>query len=190
MNRMLKTIPAALLTAACAVALTACGGPSPEEAATAAVTETLDAYKNREGETWEEFVAKAESQESTADLIALGVDPEEVLDTLLDGFDYEINGTTVDDDAATVDVTLTTKQLSSVGEEDVQAAYAEILSNPDLLSMSEEELQKEGVDLVMGLIEDAQVGDTDVEIECTKDGDTWVIDEDSFGDQLEEAMFG
>ncbi len=190
MKRMFKTIPAALLTVACAVALTACGGPSPEEAATAAVTETLDTFKNREGEAWEKFLADAESQESAADLIALGVDPEEVLDTLLDGFDYEINGTTVDDDTATVDVTLTSKQLSSVSDEDVQAAFAEVLSNPDLMSMSEEELQKEGVDLVMGLIEDAPTGDTDVEIECSKDGDTWVIDEDFFDDQLSEAMFG
>ena len=190
MKGMFKIIPAALLTAVCTVALTACGGPSPEEAATAAVTETLDTFKNREGEAWEKFLADAESQESAADLIALGVDPEEVLDTLLDGFDYEINGTTVDDDTATVDVTLTSKQLSSVSDEDVQAAFAEVLSNPDLMSMSEEELQKEGVDLVMGLIEDAPTGDTDVEIECSKDGDTWVIDEDSFDDQLEEAMFG
>ena len=188
MKRMFKTIPAALLTAACAVALTACGGPSPEEAATAAVTETLDAYKNREGETWEKFLADAEA--SNADLDDYGITTEEVIDIFLEGFDYEINEATADEDTATVDVTITAKKMSSIAEEEVNKQLGELLSDPSVYSLPEEELKQEVADVMLSIIETAPLEDTDVEIECTKDGDAWVIDEGSFGDQLEEAMFG
>lgn len=188
MKGMFKIIPAALLTAVCTVALTACGGPSPEEAATAAVTETLDAYKNREGEMWEKFLEDAEA--SNVALDDYGVTTEEVIDVFLDGFDYEINEATADEDSATVDVTITAKKMSSIAEEEVEKQLGELLSDPSVYSLPEEELKKEVADVMFSIIETAPLEDTDVEIECTKDGDTWVIDEDSFGDQLEEAMFG
>ena len=107
-NRVLKVLVcsiAAVLALGAGLALGACSGPSPEELIREDLTANLDRVKELDDATVEELVDSM----GTIGLEDYGIEASDVVTSLLDGFDYTIDGIAVDDEgtSAVASVTVT-----------------------------------------------------------------------------------
>ncbi len=84
------------LLAAVLLALCACNnGPSSEEVIREGLSGELDTIVNKKGDDWDEMISDIEDE---ADLSQFGIDAEEFVNVLFDGFDYEITSVDVDEE--------------------------------------------------------------------------------------------
>lgn len=98
--------------------------------------EMLDHYKNIDETVLEEASAALSETEAKA----MGLTYEEMLQSMLDGFDYTIDSVNVDGDTAEAVVTITSKNLQGMTDE-VEKLQSEMMSNT--------ELQKQGTDALL-----------------------------------------
>ena len=114
MKKKLTTLALILIAALSMLALCACNsGPSSEEVIREGLSEEFDMIVNKKGDDWDEMISDIEEE---ADLSMFGIDAEEFVNVLFDGFDYEITSVDVDeeDDTAVAHVTLTSKSMKDV----------------------------------------------------------------------------
>lgn len=112
MKKMAKRIAALTLTAmlmmSCAALFAGCAQENSEEVIREGISQELDVFKNLDEATVEELV----SQSGASYLEDFGIDPSEFIKSYLAGFDYRIENVTVDGDAATATVVLSSKDYA------------------------------------------------------------------------------
>lgn len=170
------------------LALCACNnGPSSEEVIREGLSGELDTIVNKKGDDWDEMISDIEDE---ADLSQFGIDAEEFVGVLFDGFDYEITSVDVDeeDDTAVAHVTLTAKSMKDVMAALGQAAD-DFKSDPNnYAGLSEDELYKKVGELMMDAIRGVETQNVDVDLECERDEDGNWTEADSVADEITNAL--
>lgn len=188
-RRLVRTLLVAVLGLTITVGVAGCA-KNDEELIRAAITESMEVLKNPTEENLSAYL-----EDSSVDMSSLeqyGVDPYEFLSHCFAKFDYKVNDVVIDGKDATANITITNVDLGTAAE----AAAADITANlgdyADVLSSQDAEqglmkvfMQKfyEQLDAATDTI------DTPAELKFTKDGDEWVVDEDSIV-TLVEGMYG
>lgn len=188
MKKKLTTLALILIAALSMLALCACNnGPSSEEVIREGLSGELDTIVNKKGDDWDEMISDIEDE---ADLSQFGIDAEEFVNVLFDGFDYEITSVDVDeeDDTAVAHVTLTSKSMK-----DVMAALQQVAddftSDPNnYAGLSEDELYKKVGELMMDAIRGVESREIDVDLECERDEDGNWTEADSVEDEITNAL--
>lgn len=188
MKKKLTTLALVLIAALSMFALCACNnGPSSEEVIREGLSGELDTIVNKKGDDWDEMISDIEDE---ADLSQFGIDAEELVNVLFDGFDYEITSVDVDeeDNTAVAHVTLTAKSMK-----DVMAALEQVAddftSDPNnYAGLSEDELYKKVGELMMDAIRGVESREIDVDLECERDEDGNWTDADSVEDEITNAL--
>lgn len=188
MKKKLTTLALILIAALSMLALCACNnGPSSEEVIREGLSGELDTIVNKKGDDWDEMISDIEDE---ADLSQFGIDAEEFVGVLFDGFDYEITSVDVDeeDDTAVAHVTLTAKSMKDVMAALGQAAD-DFKSDPNnYAGLSEDELYKKVGELMMDAIRDVETQNVDVDLECVRDEDGNWTEADSVEDEITNAL--
>lgn len=185
MKRKFAFIPM-VVACACAVLLSACGGPSAEEL----IRTDLESYFGNSDNAAEEF---AENLEKSAgeELDTLGIDENEFTQAYLDGFSYDIGDITVDGDTATAQVTLKIKSMS-----DIMSAFqtsftdwAYSLDTETAAGMSEDDLYKQGGQMLLDATRSAEPKENtcDVVYNRNSDGD-WEMDSASENELMNAVL--
>lgn len=169
----------AMAFSACLVA--GCSGQSDEEVIRTAITEELDGIKNLDEET----VSMLSEGMDVSQLAEFGIDGTEFMTTYLEGFDYSIDGITVDGDTAEAVVTLTCKSYSGF-EQALTDAATDLMSNmsfEDMANMSEEELNTLIGQTTMETLKNVEVAPCEpITIEYTKANNTWTPSDSASND--------
>lgn len=181
--RVLVCSLAAVLAVTCGLVLTACGGPSDEDAIRQDLTTQLDQVKNADEAVIQELIANAD----TSSFEQMGVDPAEFIGAMLDGFDYSIDSVSVDGDTATASVTVTCKSMTTMQEDAMNAVYALVDDPSSLMGMSEDELMELAGQTMMDAIKGSETHQSTYEFTYAKNGDTWTM-QDSVDDFM-NAVF-
>lgn len=185
--KKLSVLAAAAVFALGAFGLAGCeSGPSIEELIREDIASEFDAVKSDNSD----FIAGIE-EGAGDDLALLGVSAEDFANAYLDGFDYEITGVDVDDEAGTAvaHVTMTCKSMGDIVV-DFQTAFEEKVQTLDLSSMTEDDLYKLGGEVMLECAKSAEARDVDVDLRYVEtEENEWNID-DSAEEELTNAMLG
>ena len=159
----------------------------------AAASEKLDLLKSKDAVLMRKIADQADEQLADAtgySLTDLGIDPLTFVEWMLVDFDYKLDGAYDNGDGTgTVyaDVTLRDSMaFATTFMEDAQAA----IDAGDLQSLDEA-----GAKVLLGELYQAAMDKTTamttdyVSLEVVKNGDSWQVDEDSWGDEL-DYLFG
>ena len=181
------TLVAASVALSIALMLGGCGGPGAEEVIEKDISQTFDALVVKEGETYDAM--KASFVENFEEVP--GVNGEELLGALLDGFNYSIDSIKVDDESGTAVATLTIKVKPM---SDIFSAWLTDLSGTDsstFSGMSEDEMAEYAGKKLVAAANAAEVEDATIEIHyaLNKDGG-WDLAEGENLASLTEAMLG
>lgn len=183
-KKHLVTVARSLVAAlVCVAALCACaGGPDVEALVRADLTTSLDLVKNADRETIDNLMEDIDASE----LEAYGVDGTEFAASLLDGFDYSIDSVEVEGDKATATLTITCKSASTLYGE-LEGLTTELLSDPDVYTMTQDELYARVGELVLEALDETEPRTTTVEVVYTDNDGTWEMD-DASGTALSEVF--
>ncbi|OUO59119.1 hypothetical protein [Olsenella sp. An270] len=158
--------------------LAGCSGTDPEEAIRTDITTNFDALKSQEGALVDELAAQMEGM----GLEDYGIEPSEVVTSVLDGFDYTIDGVTVEDDTATATVTVMSKSISPIANPDSDAMYdaiMEAISSGELDVNDDDAVNAWAGEYIMGLLDAIEPSEKTIELTYTNGDDGWELDETS-----------
>ena len=166
-----KIIAAILASMVLAFTLcTACGcQPSSEDVIRDTVTQNFDAYKNLEDSVLSEIAAKAEED----GMNDLGITGEEYAAAVLDGFDYHINDITVNEQAATVSMTIVSKSKTDFYNK-LNDAVSSFVADPATEDLTSDEKDTQIGTIAMQAFQDTETVSEDVELLFQLQGNTWV----------------
>lgn len=188
MKKKLTTLALILIAALSMLALCACNnGPSSEEVIREGLSGELDTIVNKKGDDWDEMISDIEDE---ADLSQFGIDAEEFVNVLFDGFDYEITSVDVDeeDDTAVAHVTLTSRSMKDVMDASYQASE-DFMSDPsNYTGLSKDEIYKKVGESMMDAIRGVKTRDVDVDLECERDDDGNWTEADSVFVEIYNAL--
>lgn len=188
MMRRFATVAAAIACALAVMLTSGCFGASDEQIIREGITQALDEMADGESEARRQLVEELGSQDGMADL---GIDPQEVSDSLFDGFAYEVGDIEVDSEqgTATAQVTLTSKSLSGVVD-GLRGRIVDVLGSGDILTMTQDEINAEVGTMLEESLHEAPVEEHELSLPCTRDGEgSWALDE-SAGDVVGRALLG
>lgn len=180
----MKKFLSSLLICLFAVSLIGCG-PKPE----ASLKAFFDATKNCDFEQMSNYIETTNEKSLTAGKFE-NTEQEQVIKGILKNVDYEILSTTVDKNAATSKVKVTSIDMLKVYSETLQQLMAVML--PQALSdkkPSDEEMEKTTMQYLLNGINNPNVvkTTTEVEIKMNKVKDKWII---TPSDALSDALTG
>ncbi|WP_195419866.1 hypothetical protein [Collinsella sp. D33t1_170424_A12] len=183
MKKRFLAAPLATLAVACAILLSACGGPSIEDQIRTDLTAAFDTISPDN----EEFVDSiADATGSSFELLDL--DAKEFAEGYFSDFTYEIGEITVDEKAgtATADVKVKMKPLTDAMTSFTED-YEEWIASIDPTAVpTEEELYAKGGELMMAAIEATPTEESDITFDYSKNEDgTWAPSEGA-----EQAILG
>lgn len=188
MKKKLTTLALILIAALSMLALCACNsGPSSEGVIREGLSEEFDMIVNKKGDDWDEMISDIEEE---ADLSMFGIDAEEFVNVLFDGFDYEITSVDVDeeDNTAVAHVTLTSKSMKDVMDA-LEEAANDFMNDPaNYEGLSEDDLYKKVGELMMEAIRGVETREIDVDLECERDEDGNWTEADSVADEISNAL--
>ena len=185
LKKKLMLAATAALLAFGAVALTACGGESDEEAIEKALVADLDQVKSID----DAFLDEAISSDDLSYLADYGIDGKEFVKSYLEGFDYSIDGIEVDGDTALATVTLTCKSMDDYSEALSQAVEEMTSDVSRFADMSEDEVNQEIGSVIMSALSGLQAKPLDpITIEYEKANGQWAPTKDA-EDVVASAMF-
>ena len=187
MTRKAVAVVIALAAALTATLLGGCFGPSDEQIIRDGLNEEFSAIADSESEARQQIVDSMGLENGISDW---GVEPQEFVDSLFDGFAYEIGGITVDSEQGTAEaqVTLTNKSAEGVVT-GLQNSLSELLESSEVLAMTQGEIAEKMGELIMESVENAPLEENELTLPCVREGEDWTID-DSAEDALYEAMVG
>ena len=188
MKRKLAALLLAALCALGAVGLVGCGGPSAEEVIREGVTAEFEAVVDTESEEYRELV---DALEQAGDLATYGVDEKAFMDSMYEGFAYEIGDIAVDEEAGTavVDVKLTCKTFAEIFNTMMEDALA-LAEDPAAATMTQDELNAKLGEVMMGAVDGAELQETELKLDVVRDDDgTWNWD-DTAEDEVTAALMG
>ncbi len=167
--------------------LSGCAGESDEELITKAIDNEMSIIVEPDDETIQMLADEATAGAGST-FETMGIDSAELVKSWIDGFGYSIGTITVDGDTATVEMTITSKQLGPVMM-DWQANFEENATSQGFTSM--DEIYAYAGETIMDELNNASPVETTVEVEVNKDGNDWVFDQGA-GNQtaLMDAMIG
>lgn len=165
------------------VLLAGCGGVDPTEAITEDIEAGLSIIEDTDSDEYQELVDMMDASAKGAGIDEYGITGEEIVDSLFDGYEYEIAEIEVDKEAgeATATVEVTCKSLSDIEDKMYELMY-DALENPDLYSMTEEELNAEIGRIVQGAFDEVEPRTTDLELTYSEDDGEWTADADPFNE--------
>lgn len=175
MKRLGGILVAVVASAFLALSLAGCGGGSDEEAA---VRVTLEGELDFIEEGDAGFVEMAAASMGD-DLAACGVEAVDFVEAYLKGFTYEIGDIEVEGDAATAEVTMVCKSVTTYTS-DLQAATAELLSGGSLDGTGVDGLSAAVGDLMVGVWDNVEpTACAPVTVSLEKVDGEWVVSEAS-----------
>lgn len=172
-----RILAAVMLVALSVGLLVGCGEKvSDEEVIKEGITEELESIKSLDDEVLDELSVES----MAAELEPLGIDGKEFMKAYLEGFDYTIGDINVEDDTATVEITLKCKSFNDYNTA-LQNAANELTGDVEALaSMSEDELNKKLGEVIMQTIGEIEVKETDpITLTYKLDDNTWTPEEDA-----------
>lgn len=173
-TRILLVVIAAACVAASAIMLAGCNGVNEENQVKFTVSQELDQFKNLDDATAEEIADSWNNDDDDRAFFAMmGIDPNEFVQVIFDGFDYEITDVAVnDDDTAAVTAVCTMKSWNELASVIEYAAWEYTMSGFSLSAYGQ---------AMMDGIENIEPSQTDpVTFHLQKDPEgTWTIDDDS-----------
>ena len=169
---------------------------SPTEVATS----FIEALKAQDEETLEKVYSGDWSKDggltatlNSADLVGMSKETAEKFIAKVLEFDYTYGEETINDDKATVDVTITTYNFTSMFSNVLTDLYSKAIELA-FSGLTEEELEKQVNDLAdkalsdgLDKLTDKTVSNT-VKLELTKDGHSWKVD--PVTDEFTDALLG
>ena len=168
----------AVLVVACALVLGGCSGEKPEDAIRADIVASFDRIKNLDEAALEEITSAMEVES----LEPLGLEGDEIVRSLLDGFDYSVESVSVDEsgESATAEVSVTCKSATDLTE-GIEDAVASIFQEPDYLTLlgDEEALGARMGELMMGALDGLAPSEKSIELDYAKGEDGWEMDASS-----------
>ena len=174
---VIRSIAAALVVA-CALVLGGCSGENPEDAIRADIVANFDQIKNLDEATLEEISSGMDVEA----LEPFGLEGDEIVRSLLDGFDYSVESVSVDDsgESATAEVSVTCKSATDLTESS-EDAVASIFQEPDYLSLlgDDEALGARMGELMMGALDGLTPSEKSIELDYAKGKDGWEMDASS-----------
>ena len=187
MKRAWFALVAVIAALALGFTLSGCAGESDEELITKAIDNEMSIIVEPDDETIQMLADQATSGAGST-FETMGIDSAELVKSWIDGFGYSIGTITVDGDTATVEMTITSKQLGPVMM-DWQANFEENATSQGFTSM--DEIYAYAGETIMDELNNASPVETTVEVEVNKDGNDWVFDQGA-GNQtaLMDAMIG
>lgn len=168
MKKKFWAAPLAACALACAVLLSACGGPSVEEL----IREDLKTQFEEVTAEDDELIDAIESS-GGAGFDMLGIDAEEYAEAYLDGFGYEIGDVTVDEGAGTAEAkaTVTMKSMTDIIAKFSEESEAWMAGVDVSAYESEGELYAEVGKMLMDVTKSTKAKKTEVTFEYEKDDD-------------------
>lgn len=159
---------------------------TPEEV----VANGLTAIKNLDLIKMQEYIDSDDIAEED-DLLGDGFEDQDVeyVELLVKNLEYEILGSSINDDEAVVETKITNIDMSIVMEEYISQAFILAMSNIGEEEVDEDELQKEMEELFIELLSDEDVEMTSIDVDITLndvDG-KWKMD---LNNELINALFG
>lgn len=155
-------------------ALVACGNNS-EQVIREDITTYFDRYKDQVDEATAEIATMARTQ----GLDQMGVDPDEFAASLLEGFDYTLDGIEINGDKATATVTIVSKSYADL-EQKLEEAYNEF-TDPSMLQsyagMTEDQLYDMIGDKLMEALDNTKVDSTTATVVYDKTGNVWNVNQ-------------
>lgn len=169
----MKKVLSVLLVLCLCFVLAACGGEKPETA----VANLLEAIKNGDNETIEKYLP-SEDFDAGADEVGLG--EEEIAEYLFSKLTYEIKGSNVSGDTASVDVELTTLDMPAVFGSYITEMLSLAMENAfksEGEALSEEELDEKSKQALINLMtaEDAKTVTKTVGFQLEKNKKSWRV---------------
>lgn len=169
----MKKVLSVLLVLCLCFVLAACGGEKPETA----VANLLEAIKNGDNETIEKYLP-SEDFDAGADEVGLG--EEEIAEYLFSKLTYEIKGSNVSGDTASVDVELTTLDMPAVFGSYITEMLSLAMENAfksEGEALSEEELDEKSKQALINLMtaEDAKTVTKTVGFQLEKNEKSWRV---------------
>lgn len=162
------TIIAAVLLAFTLCAACGCQ-PSSEDVIRTTVQQKFDAYKSLDDAVLSEIAAKAEQD----GLSELGISGQDYASAVLNGFDYSIDDITVNEQAATVSMTIVSKSKTDFYDR-LNEAVSAFVANPDTDAMSESEKDAQVGSITMQAFEQTETVSENVQLQFQLQGNTWV----------------
>lgn len=166
-----KTIAA--ISSALLLAFTLCAAcgcqPSNEEVIRETVAKEFDAYKGADDAVVSELGSVADQE----GLSELGISGDEFAKAVLKGFDYSIDGISVDGNSATVSMTVTSKSKSDF-ESKLNDAVTSFVNEPGTESLTAEEKNAKMGQIAMQAFEDTGTVSENVSLDFQLQGSTWV----------------
>lgn len=178
-TRTFVSMIAVVLAVVCGITLGACSsGPSAEELIREDLTANLDEIKNLDDEAMDELVAEM----GDLGLGDYGIGAEDLITSMIDGFDYSIDSIDVEEDTATASVTVTAKSMSELMDLDYDAMSDDIL---DAVASGEVDITDDDAinawvgEYIMGIIDGLEPVEKDITLTYVNGDDGWEMDEGS-----------
>jgi len=155
-------------------------GKSDEQVIKDGISSELDQFKDVNSDQWQQNMSSLDST-----LSGYGISSTDLVSSWVEGFDYQIGDVTIDGDTATVQVTITCKQLYPV----MSAATQTLMNDPDVSTMSVTDLQTKVGTEIMKEFQNATPVTTTISVPCEKSGNSWT---ESAGAEAEytKALYG
>lgn len=174
--RVLSGSIVAVLVAVCGLALAACSsGPSAEELIREDLTRAFDQVKEMDDATIDDLVHEL----NVSSLETYGIDGTQLVESMIDGFDYSIDSVTVDEAAGTAEaaVTVTSKSMNNLYGE-LETALAELTSSPVFLTLigDQDAFNARIGELAMEAIDRIEPDEKHLELAYTKKDGEWTMD--------------
>jgi hypothetical protein len=173
-----------------AVGLTGCS--SSDEAVRTEIAASIDSDFAQLQNLTSDVAADVLASDFVAELQAAGVDPAAVAGPLFAELTYTVGDVTVDGDQATVQLTVTNRDLNTALQLYTATVTNELASTAGrdaLAALSDVEVTAHMADLLVQAIEDPSVSlvTSTVELVYQQDGTSWVLQN---GDELSVALMG
>ena len=190
--RKLKIAVIALLTAGVlgtGVALVGCASaPDPEQAVRASLESELGVFQNPSQEQIDELVADLAG---TDEFTTYGIDVDEYIKTMLDGFAYSVDSVEVGEDGKTAvgNVTITCKStVSATAKAEALAEEWVVANAASLATMTEDELNLEIGKLLMRAVAESEPVTSSCSLDYELIDGTWTP-ADTAESQLMKAFY-
>ena len=182
--RSFALIPVAMFCLLAVLAIPGCG-PSDEQRIQEALSQQLDATKDKDPTVCSALI----SDDAKQKLSNAGIDADTFATAFLDGFDYSLGQVAVDKDTASVDITLTSKTLSSVTNQLNQYAQDDYSSGASANS-TEDDIRNQVAQASTDAVQSASpVQHQPITVTLHKQNNTWIVDQSINGD-IAKAFLG
>lgn len=168
--------PLVAIMIAISLLLTSCAPKSDSDVIQDSIIEKMNSFKYRDHNTMEKFIEYMDIEQ----LSIFNIDPFEFTDAFFDGFDYSINGITIEEGKAIAELQITCKNFS--GFLDTLAEYSEDISGKISKDASlSTDLRKAYGSEIMDILKDTDTKSSRVaEVLYNLDGNAYKIETDLF----------